>query len=238
MYYRNFIITSIEAERILAMKFDEAFAGVKKNVIDTLNQMGNGITRASYYTSCLMDNYQGVCSKLKQEDTRFIAGLAQLVKSRDIIFQMIKIYIETNFQNKKEEKAQYILKKLVGAGVYISSSGLTNRILIMAVATMICQASRFNTVVYGRINRARSLVLKGSVTATAVVLNVYGLIQDAANSADNLKMHNPFYYNALYANHLEMMYFLIEPVITGVPYLNPMIISDDELAELLIKLMR
>ncbi|MFZ8599909.1 hypothetical protein ACO1ZJ_22235, partial [Klebsiella pneumoniae] len=26
MYYRNFIITSIEAERILAMKFDEAFA--------------------------------------------------------------------------------------------------------------------------------------------------------------------------------------------------------------------
>ncbi|MCS4393166.1 hypothetical protein MU421_17510, partial [Klebsiella pneumoniae] len=50
MYYRNFIITSIEAERILAMKFDEAFAGVKKNVIDTLNQMGNGITRASYYT--------------------------------------------------------------------------------------------------------------------------------------------------------------------------------------------
>ncbi|HBX8249776.1 hypothetical protein [Klebsiella pneumoniae] len=146
MYYRNFIITSIEAERILAMKFDEAFAGVKKNVI--------------------------------------------------------------------------------------------NRILIMAVATMICQTSRFNNVVYGRINRARSLVLKGSVTATAVVLNVYGLIQDAANSADNLKVHNSFYYNALYANHLEMMYFLIEPVITGVPYLNPMIISDDELAELLIKLMR
>lgn len=35
-----------------------------------------------------------------------------------------------------------------------------------------------------------------------------------------------------------MMYFLIEPVIAGVPYLNPMIISDDELAELLIKLMR
>ena len=104
MYYRDFIITSIEAERILAMKFDEAFAGVKNNVIDTLNQMGNGITRASYYTSCLMDNYQDVCSKLKQEDTRFIAGLAQLVKSRDIIFQMIKIYIETYFQNKKEEK--------------------------------------------------------------------------------------------------------------------------------------
>ena len=147
MYYRDFIITSIEAERILAMKFDEAFSGVKNNVIDTLNQMGNGITRASYYTSCLMNNYQDICSKLKQEDTRFIAGLAQLVKNRDIIFQMIKIYIETYFQNKKEEKAQYILKKLVGAGVYLSSAGLTNRILIMAVATMICQTSRFNTVV-------------------------------------------------------------------------------------------
>ncbi|MBK0438015.1 hypothetical protein GZZ96_26985 [Klebsiella pneumoniae] len=48
MYYRNFIITSIEAERILAMKFDEAFAGVKKNVIDTLNQMGNGVMLPTY----------------------------------------------------------------------------------------------------------------------------------------------------------------------------------------------
>lgn len=74
MYYRNFIITSIEAERILAMKFDEAFAGVKKNVIDTLNQMGNGITRASYYTSCLMDNYQDVCSKLSKRTQDLLQG--------------------------------------------------------------------------------------------------------------------------------------------------------------------
>lgn len=48
MYYRDFIITSIEAERILAMKFDEAFAGVKKNVIDTLNQMGK------WYNPCFV----------------------------------------------------------------------------------------------------------------------------------------------------------------------------------------
>ncbi|VDA97136.1 hypothetical protein BANRA_04785 [Klebsiella pneumoniae] len=33
MYYRNFIIPSIEAERILAMKFDEAFAGVKRMLL-------------------------------------------------------------------------------------------------------------------------------------------------------------------------------------------------------------
>ncbi len=81
--------------------------------------MGNGITRASYYTSCLMDNYQDVCSKLKQEDTRFIAGLAQLVKSRDIIFQMIKIYIETYFQNKKKKKLNIFSRSLSARSLHI-----------------------------------------------------------------------------------------------------------------------
>lgn len=51
-------------------------------------------------------------------------------------------------------------------------------------------------------------------------------------------MYNLFYYNVLYVNYLEMMYFFIEFVIIGVFYLNLMIIFDDEFVELFIKLMR
>lgn len=50
MYFSDSIITSLQAERILALKLDKALAGVKNNVTSTLKQMGDGVTRASYYT--------------------------------------------------------------------------------------------------------------------------------------------------------------------------------------------
>lgn len=238
MYYSESIIKAIDADRILALKLDEALNGVKDNVIATLRQMGDGATRVSYYTSCFTDNYQDVCSKLKQEDVRFFISLIQLIKDRDVIFEMIRIYIEVHFKNKTEGRVQHIIKKLVNAGVYLTSTGLTNRLLIISVATAICQSYSFNSIVYERMNRAKSIVLKGRVTSAAIALNVYGLVQEAANSADNLRKFSAFYYSALYARNLEMMYFLIEPVITRNPYLNPMLVSDDELVDLITRLVR
>jgi len=78
----------------------------------------------------------------------------------------------------------------------------------------------------------------GGVTSVAIALNMYGLVQEAADSANNLYKFNAFYYSALYEHNLEMMYFLIEPIITRSPYLNPMLISDDELVDLIVKLTR
>lgn len=238
MYFSDSIITSLQAERILALKLDKALAGVKNNVTSTLKQMGDGVTRASYYTSCFMENYQDVCAKLKHDDVRFISGLIQLYKDRDVIFEMIYLYIEVHFKNKSEGRVQHILRKLVSAGVYLSTTGLTNRLLIISVATAVCQSYSFHAIVYGRISHARSLILKGSVTASAISFSVYGLVHEAANCADNLKKFNAFYYQALYERNLEMMYFIIEPLITRSPYLNPMLITDDELVDLIVRLMR
>ncbi|WP_312347097.1 hypothetical protein [Leclercia sp.] len=238
MYFNDAIITSVQADKILALKLDKAVAGVKDNVTSTLKQMEGGVTRASYYISCFLENYQDVCAKLKHEDARFISGLIQLYKDRDVIFEMIRLYIEIHFKNKTEGRIQHILRKLVKAGVYLATTGTTNRLLTISVATAICQSYSFHAIVHGRLSQARSLILKGSVTATAVSLSVYGLVHEAALCADNLKIFNAFYYQALYARKLEMMYFIIEPLITRSPYLNPMIISDDELVDLIVRLMR
>ncbi len=102
MYFSDSIITSLQAEKILALKLDKALAGVKNNVTSTLKQIGNGVTRASYYTSCFTDNYQDVCAKLKHDDIRFVSGLIQLYKDRDIIFEMIRLYIEVHFKKKQK----------------------------------------------------------------------------------------------------------------------------------------
>ena len=238
MHFNDSIITSVQADRIIALKLDKALAGVKDNIASTLKQMGDGVTRASYYTSCFMENYHDVCTKLKNEDLRFISGLIQLYKDRDVIFEMIRLYIEVNFKNKTEGRIQNILRKLVGAGVYLSTTGTTNRLLIISVATAVCQSYSFHTIVHGRLSQVRTLVLKGSVIASAISFSVYGIVHEAANCADNLKEFNAFYYQALYERNLEMMYFIIEPLITRSPYLNPMLISDDELVDLIVRLVR
>lgn len=131
MYFSDSVINSLQAEKILALKLEKALAGVNNYVISTFEQMGNGLTRASYYVSCFTDNYQDVCSRLKHEDVRFISGLIQLIKDRNIIFEMIRIYIEIHFKNKSEGRVQHILRKLVSAGVHLSSVGMTNRLLIV-----------------------------------------------------------------------------------------------------------
>lgn len=51
MYYSNSIITTMQANKILALKVEDALAGVKDKIISNLNQIGDGATRALYYTS-------------------------------------------------------------------------------------------------------------------------------------------------------------------------------------------
>ncbi|WP_249279249.1 hypothetical protein [Enterobacter hormaechei] len=68
-------------------------------------------------------------------------------------------------------------------------------------------------------------------------LNIYGIVQRASESADNLKNFCPLIYNALYMEGLEMMYFLIEPIIMKSGYLNINTASDEEIVRALKRMM-
>lgn len=68
-------------------------------------------------------------------------------------------------------------------------------------------------------------------------LNIYGIVQRAADSADNLKNFCPIFYYALYREGLEMMYFLIEPMIMKSGYLNISTASDEEIVRALKRMM-
>ncbi|WP_255249180.1 hypothetical protein [Enterobacter hormaechei] len=58
-------------------------------------------------------------------------------------------------------------------------------------------------------------------------LNIYGIVQRAAESADNLKNFCPLFYNALY----------IEPIIMKSGYLNINTASDEEIVRALKRMM-
>lgn len=233
MYYSETIIKKIGTDKELAVRLDKALAGVKEGVVDYLNGLEDGITRLLYYTSCLTDNYQDVCNKLSSEDKRFLFSLYELIKHRDVIFRMIKVYIETLLKNKSEVEKKTILEKLTPFTTNYSIKYISRNGLIYAVAAYICYGNNMNLAV-------QNALMKKTGSRVGVViggLNLYGLVQHAAESADNLKNFCPLFYNALYAEGLEMMYFLIEPIIMKSGCLNINSASDEEITRALKRMM-
>lgn len=57
-----------------------------------------------------------------------------------------------------------------------------------------------------------SALTRGRAAGIVGIAGIYGIVQKAADSAHRLHYIAPDYYAALYAQDLEMMYFLIEPL--------------------------
>lgn len=230
MFYSDEIISKLQAEKILALKLEEALTGVKNQTLETIRQIENGATRLTYYTSCFTNNYQDVCSKLKEEDIRFLNGIFQLVKDRNVIFTMLFIYIHMLLEGKPEERIRNIQRLLLRSGVAISSSFLTGYAFATSVTATICVHVKVSSHVQSRIGQVANLAL--------LPLKTYGLVQQASVSANNLKTSHPVYYNALYIRQLEMMYFLIEPLFSNSRHVNPFNASDSEIADLIVRMMK
>ncbi len=233
MYYSEEIIKRIGTDKELAVRLDKALMGVKQGVVDYVNGLGDATTRLLYYTSCLTDNYQDVCKKLGSEDIRFICALYELIKHRDIIFRMLKIYIETILKNKNETEKKTILQKLTPFTTNYSIKYISKNGLIYAVASYICYGNKMNLAVQNALMKK----IGSRVGWIVGGLNIYGIVQRAAESADNLKIFCPLFYNALYMEGLEMMYFLIEPIIMKSGYLNINTASDEEIVRALKRMM-
>lgn len=233
MYYSEEIIKRTGTDKELAVRLDKSLMGVKQGVVDYVNGLGDATTRLLYYTSCLTDNYQDVCKKLGSEDIRFICALYELIKHRDIIFRMLKIYIETILKNKNETEKKTILQKLTPFTTNYSIKYISKNGLIYAVASYICYGNKMNLAVQNALMKK----IGSRVGWIVGGLNIYGIVQRAAESADNLKNFCPLFYNALYMEGLEMMYFLIEPIIMKSGYLNINTASDEEIVRALKRMM-
>lgn len=229
MYYSEDIIKKIGTDKELAVRLGKAMAGVKDGFIDYLNNLGDGATRALYYTSCFTENYKDVCKQLKNEDKRFLLGLYELVEHRDIIFRMILIYVQILLMNKDEDEKTTILRKVVPPTSHYSIMQASRFALVYSVVKYIFYGSKIN----GVIQSAMMKKIGGLSSGGLIALSSYGTVQHAADSANNLKYFLPQFYDALYAQDLEMMYFIIEPLVLDVGYLNISTASNAEIIDAL-----
>lgn len=203
MYHSDLILKGIKADDLMASQLEKALIGVKDQALLQASKIGDGATRLVYYTSCFTDNYQDVCAKLKEEDLRFLDGIAEVVKKRDIIYRLVHIYFEEIFRFKTREQLSTINSGLLKAGVIISSNTLNNQAFVIGITTAVCLGIGFNSSIVAWTGKTAALTVTG--------LGLYGIVQQAADSAERLRLQAPMYYHALHMQRLEMMYFLVEP---------------------------
>lgn len=230
MYHSNEITRQLQENKILASKLDDAVAGVRDMVEKQVNTIGAGATRLLYYTSCFTDEYHDVCTQQKEEDMRFGEGVVQLIKDRNIIYEMIRLYFEMIFKKRTMGQLEHIKKMLMHANIHIAASSLTNQGFTLGVTASV--ALGFNASIAVRALAGRA----GGGAAT--VFSIYGIVQNAADSAQRLRYSHPEYYQVLYSRKLEMMYFLLEPMFkkAGADVMRWM--SDEDVANTIFKMVR
>ncbi len=230
MYYRNEIISYLQSNNILALKLDHALAGVENAVADQIALTGAGAKRALYYASCFTDEYQDVCQRQKTEDVRFTLAVIRLFQHGDVVYEMLKVYFEEIFKYKTSAQIEYIKKMLMAVNIHIAASSLSGHGFILAVTT---------SVTVGMNLSLDMRILTARAAGMAVTLSgIYGIVQKAADSACRLQFTWPTFYSALYAQGLEMMYFLIEPLFERAGALKAQWASDSDIAEIITRMIR
>ncbi|HFE3557029.1 TPA: hypothetical protein ACF3IQ_002055 [Enterobacter hormaechei] len=128
------------------------------------------------------------------------------------MFDMINVYVEELIKNYSPAELAAIQHALMRANVYISTSTLTSYSFSATVATTVC--------LYVTLPTSGLKVVSGLTGAVVGTLGLYGIVQQAADSAHRLRVIHPAYYQALYLRELEMMYFLVEPAFMRAGVLN------------------
>ena len=230
MYNNNQVINYLQANKILASKLDRALTGVGKAVSNQIETIGEGVTRALYYTSCFTDEYQNVCQQQKIEDIRFAKGVYHILRREDVAYAMLNIYFKEIFRHKTSAQLEHIKQMLMAVNIHIAASSLTN--VGFALATALFAAAGMN------VSLELSALTGRRAGGVVGIIGVYGVVQKAADSANRLHIIYPAYYSALYAQELEMMYFLIEPLFERAEAFRAQWVSDGEIADIITRMIR
>lgn len=230
MYHNNEVISYLQANKILALKLDHAFTETGKRISHQIETTGAGATRVLYYTSCFTDEYQDVCQRQKSEDLRFARGVYHILRSEDIIYEMLKIYFEEIFRYKTSDQLDHIKKLLMAVNIHIAASSLTNIGFAFAAAASVAAGLNLNLEI--------SALVGNWASRGIAFVGIYGVIQNAADSADRLHFTYPAYYAALYAQELEMMYFLIAPLFERAEAVEAQWATDDSIADIIARMIR
>lgn len=200
-----YLQSKMEADRKIALSLESGINRLQKNGTEVLDSIYAGTERASWYSSCFFDNYKDICQELKEEDSRMITAIKEVFKRKDVILDMVEMYVDKLLHNFNDNTRKNIANQLTGFLGRNRSSLVTKSAITYSIALTISESTSFSIKTRTTINKVNYRLL--------TALDFYGKVQKAAMAARKLKSINPEYYYILYQCNIEMLYFIIEPAL-------------------------
>lgn len=207
MSVSSYLKQSLQYERKFAMSLDKGMERIAANSVGILSNVGDGLERASWYSSCLMDGYQNVCQELKIEDKRAGNAIAQVYKRKDVILDIFYLYIDYILKDKERSRVKARVTTYFASQILadFTAGRLTKKALAYTMAKVLADSAIVSFSVRKQVHK------KGFYLIT--LAEYYGRVQKSAMAARKLRTIDPIYYNILYQNKIEMLYIYVDPIL-------------------------
>lgn len=211
----SYLKMKVQADRQLALALTKALREIHATNMSTIENVKLGTQRIINYGSCLIPDeyYRNTCRELMNEDRRLALSLAEIYNRNDVVLDMVEIYFRKTLKRLGEQKSTNLaafLKKKIGEKAYEYAEKSSKLALSLTIAKLVLSSGDFQESHITMVNRLSSIYINGVV--------VYSKAQIASLAANKLKFQDSAYYQALYKENLEMLYFLIEPQMTKIIY--------------------
>jgi len=212
---QTYLQLKMQSNKQLAIVLTNSLRDVHADLMSTIEKVQLGGQRLVNYGSCLVPDeyYRSACRDMLREDKRLVLALGEIYDRSDVTLDMVDIYFRKTLARLGEEKSNNLIshiQKLLGKAAE-HASGKTSKLAIsLTIAKLIISSGDFKNAHIKLVNSFSAWFVNGAT--------FYSKAQIAASASNRLKFQDPTYYQALYKENLEMLYFLIEPQMSKIIY--------------------
>ncbi|MBM7232211.1 hypothetical protein [Enterobacter roggenkampii] len=212
---QNYLQLKMQSNKQLAIALTNSLRDMHEDHMATLEKVKQGTQRLVSYGACLMPDeyYRNACRDTWREDKRLVLALGEIYNRKDVTLDMVEIYFRKTLIRLGEQKSKGLITNihnLLGKAADHASAKASKLALSFTLANLIINSKDFKQNHIRLVNSFSTWFVNGAT--------LYSKAQVAASAANRLKFQDPQYYQALYKENIEMLYFLIEPQMSEIIY--------------------
>lgn len=212
---QNYLQLKMQSNKQLAIALTNSLRDMHEDHMATLEKVKQGTQRLISYGACLMPDeyYRNACRDTWREDKRLVLALGEIYNRKDVTLDMVEIYFRKTLNRLGEQKSKDLITNihnLLGKAAEHASAKASKLALSFTLANLIINSKDFKQNHIRLVNSFSTWFVNGAT--------LYSKAQVAASAANRLKFQDPHYYQALYKENIEMLYFLIEPQMSEIIY--------------------
>ncbi|MGQ4694643.1 hypothetical protein [Enterobacter asburiae] len=212
---QNYLQLKMQSNKRLAIALTNSLRDMHEDHMATLEKVKQGTQRLVSYGACLMPDqyYRNACRDTWREDKRLVLALGEIYNRKDVTLDMVEIYFRKTLNRLGEQKSKDLITNihnLLGKAAEHASAKASKLALSFTLANLIINSRDFKQNHIRLVNSFSTWFVNGAT--------LYSKAQVAASAANRLKFQDPQYYQALYKENIEMLYFLIEPQMSEIIY--------------------